>query len=314
MGFLDKAKKAAGKVSQQRQPAEDAPSAPASTDANRKVEDVLQLMQIPATFEIPADVFLPEDLKDVRFDVQVPSGYDTAQVTKFVTQARTSIRFLVELLKRRNEDVAKLATTIDRLQVDANNLRFENEIANGVSLIPTQDDADLENQLMEAQLTIRRLEDQVRSAPRVDPSGLSDQERLAYEALMDELSVERRKNMQLEDDVFHLKTRIAQMEDLQDDELDSAPPLPTPMSEDELRELGIPVAEEPVLPSVELPTPSRTFSATLPAVEETEFTSLLEDDESYPLPEWDNLGGFANVDVDEEPSLDALAQDYRDRQ
>lgn len=323
MGFLDRVKKVAESTSSSSGN-EAAASAVELTAHERKIEDVLEVLQIPATFEIPDDVFLPEDIKDVSFDVQVPHGFDEGQVTYFVGQARNSIRFFTQLLRKRNEDVAKLASVIDKLQVDANNLRFENEIAQGISVMPTVGDEDLETQLMEAKLKIVRLEEQLKtSAPASGlpvPAG-DTVPQAAYEKVSDELSIMRRKNEALEEEVYTLKSRLALLDDEADDEL--APlPTETPLSPEEYLKLGV-VLPEPQRNDYDggddfsLPDASvnRPFDPVLPLPVET-LTDELEDFNSLdPSPPFGGHDGnprtFSVYDDDNEESFEDLLRNIK---
>lgn len=272
------------------------PNVPDANHAEqRKIDDILDLLQIPPTFEIPGEVFLPEDLKQVHFDIQVPSGYDESQVKRFVLQASNSIKFFTELLKTRNEHIAKLATTIDRLQVDTNNLKFEREMANGISVMPTEGDAGVEAELMESKLQIRRLEDQLRNG--AGNNGLSDTERESYAALQDELSLANRRVRSLEDDVLQLKNHIAILEDAADDELAFNQPQPT-LTDEELLELGVPTSAladmNPKVPTNGLPDPT---ALPIPKNEEPRKlslpnTSTVESLDIYNLPTPDADYGF----------------------
>lgn len=127
------------------------------------VDDILEALRINPSVEVPDEVLLPDELKDIKFDIQVPRGYDEGQVTKFIAQVTLSINFLVDALRKRNEDVAKLASAVDKLQVDANNLRFDNEVNNGVSIMSAFDPEDAESKLVEAKLMIKSLKDQLKS-------------------------------------------------------------------------------------------------------------------------------------------------------
>lgn len=176
-----------------------------------KIKDVLEILEIPATFEIGQDTFLPEDISDVDFDYQTPHGYDIGQVGAFVEQARDSVANYVKLLKLRNEHIAKLATVVDRLQVDLNNQRFDAEIANGINIMPTQDDDDLNNQNMELRLLNMRLSEELKALKEAD--SLSTNERQAFEDLQDQLSIITRECEKLREDNYELKTKVSFMEE-----------------------------------------------------------------------------------------------------
>jgi hypothetical protein len=176
-----------------------------------KIKDVLEILEIPVTFEIGQDMFLPEDIEGIEFDYQTPHGYDMGQVGNFVEQARDSVVSYVKLLKLRNEHIAKLATVVDRLQVDLNNQRFDSEIANGINIMPTQDDDDLNNQNMELKLLNMRLREELEALKNGD--NLSTEERQAFEDLQDRLSIVTRENEDLKETVYGLKTRLSFIEE-----------------------------------------------------------------------------------------------------
>ena len=184
------------------------------------IKDVLEVLQIPATFEIDNDVFLPEDLVGIQFDLQVPQGYEMGQVDSFVSQVKTTVSKLVELLKLRNEHIAKLATTVDRLQVDAHNLRYEAEIANGINIMPTanHDELTLENERL--RILVQSLKEQNQSKD----DGLSSQERQKFESLQDEFSVLSIENQELHDEVYQLKSNLAALQERLEDP-DTLPPV-----------------------------------------------------------------------------------------
>lgn len=195
-----------------------------------RVEDVLSLLRIPATFEIGQDVLLPEDFKGIDFSIQMPSGYEIGEVNAFVAQMLHTVEKYVELLKLRNKHIAELATTVDRLQVDANNLKFSTEIANGINVMPTDDNESLENENMELRLAIRRLEDKVRSLENGTEQGLSNKERQAYERLTDRFSLLQREQSELKEENFNLINRLAVFEDSELD-IGAGDSLPTGFSD-----------------------------------------------------------------------------------
>lgn len=287
MGIIDKVKKVTEKKAEEPADADELVSVDAEealAARQRKIEDVLEILQIPATFEIPNDVFLPDDLRDVDFDHQVPYGYDLGQVTRFVGQARNSIRLYVNLLKERNEHIAKLATVVDKLQVDANNLRFEAEIANGISVMPSADDGDLEDQLMEARLEIRRLEDRLKKAEAA-PKGAGNGD--AYEKVMDQLSLAKREIADLKDENAHLRATLAHMEESMEDPADyGLTRSEKPLSESEYRDLGLegslPSFEQelayPVSEDFTRPAPAETTGKTLPRPGSRSLAFEIDDD------------------------------------
>lgn len=190
--------------------------------SDEKVKDVLELLNIPITFEIESDVFLPDDLKNVSFDIQVPQGYEIGEVNTFVSRTKISINRLVELLKQRNEHIAKLATMVDRLQVDVNNMKFQNEVANGINVMPTSssDNEDLENENIELRLAVKRLQEELDSADEqgtyVQSDELSNSQKEQFRNLQDELSLSHREIEDLKEEIYELKNQNAVLLDSQD--------------------------------------------------------------------------------------------------
>lgn len=179
------------------------------------IKDVLEVLGIKPTFDIEKDVFLPSDLEDHSFDLQAPYGYDQGQVNNFYAKTKVSVDRYVELLIQRNEDLAKIATVVDKLQVDLHNLRYENEIANGINIMPTNDVAT-ENELMDAKLRIRKLEDQIKRMKFENSDALTSNERTKFEGLQDEISILRRENNTLNEENYQLRNRVAVLEESAD--------------------------------------------------------------------------------------------------
>ena len=182
---------------------------------DRHVQDVLEVMDIPPTFAIETDVFLPEDIDQVVFDLQAPYGYEQGQVELFVRQARNSVKRYVDLLKIRNEHVAKLASTVDKLQVDANNLRHETEIASGINIMPSYDSDNMEAKYYEMKAENNRLKEQLNDMHF--GGGLTAQERNRYNDLQDQTSILRRENEELKDEIYNLKSQLALIQEEMDE-------------------------------------------------------------------------------------------------
>lgn len=188
------------------------------------VKDILEVLNIPITFEIESDVYLPEDLKDISFDLQVPQGYEIGEVNTFVSRVKVSINRLVDLLKQRNEHVAKLASMVDRLQVDVNNMKFQNEVANGINVMPTSssESEDVENENFELRLAVKRLQEELDSVYRENENSsasngeLSESQREQFDELQDELSIAQRENEELRDEIYDLKNQNAILIENQD--------------------------------------------------------------------------------------------------
>lgn len=235
---------------------------------SNQIQDVLEVLDIKPTFAIETDIFLPEDVEDAAaFDLQAPYGFEQGQVSTFVERTKVTVARYVTLLKQRNVDVAKLASVVDRLQVDLNNMKFQNEIANGINVMPTADSEDIERKYLEAKLKIKRLEDQIQNIEHGDD--LTNSERKAYEAIQDELSVLQVENDSIKEENYTLRTRLAYLEEdgSSDDEprqsrvpsfMESEPgdSLPEDLTE-ELPEVGDDEISNPT-PSTD-PTPESAF-------------------------------------------------------
>lgn len=181
-----------------------------------RIQDVLKLLDIPATFELDPIVFMPEDFDEIDFDIQVPQGYEIGQVNAFKDRSRKTVEILVNLLRLRNKHVAELATTIDRLQVDAENAKFDAQIANGISIAPTNDSIELENENAELRIINRRLEKEIEALRKGGTGGNSSREaELEQEnnRLSDHLSVTSRENEDLRQQVYDLKNTLALLEE-----------------------------------------------------------------------------------------------------
>jgi hypothetical protein len=172
-----------------------------------RIQDVLELLDIPPTFEVSNVVLLPEDFDGIDFQIQIPEGYEPSEVEAFKDRARKSTKELVDLLKLRNKHVAQLASTIDRLQVDANNLKFDAEVANGINIMPTDSIADLENELMELRLLTRQLQDENN---RLSKGGSAEgYEQVVDSQMSDQVSLLTRENDELREEIYALKNQLA---------------------------------------------------------------------------------------------------------
>lgn len=232
----------------------------------QKVADVLEVLRIPATFIISSDMLIPEDFHDIDFDLQMPQGYDIGQVEFFVERSESSVKEYMKLLESRNGHIARLATTIDRLQVDLQNLKYDNQIATGIGIMPTSDNDELERENIELRLRIKKLDDEIKAKTAVP--ALTSKERDLYETLRDQYSMLQRENADLEEQVLTLKTRLAQIDEEKDDE----PWIPdlSALDHDENHGDEFPAIELPTtLPDSPLP-PSLDVSESLPVELPTE--------------------------------------------
>lgn len=284
-----------------------------------KIQDVLEVLQIPATFAIESDVFLPEDLEDIVFDLQAPFGFEQGQVTTFMERTKVSVKRYVELLRMRNEHVAKLASVVDRLQVDANNLRFQNEISNGINVMPTTDSEDLENQLLEAKLKIKRLEDQIRTIEHGDD--LSSEERKTFEDLQDNFSILKRENEDLKEEVYTLKTQVAYYEEEADSGSNSQPASKAPDREEEEKPFDLNAVESFDLPEITEPVVDHGISRKPSA--SSAFYVDEEDDAAFEASAIELIGDdyrttnasnmLRDEDEDDDDALDALMREWNQK-
>lgn len=176
-----------------------------------KIKDVLEILRIPSTYIIPNDVLMPEDFKDVEFDLQVPQGYDIGQVEFFIERAEGTVKEYLKLLEQRNDHIAILATTVDRLQVDLENVKFDAQIAAGIGIMPTSDNQELEQDNIELRLQVKRLEDALKAKSEVPD--LTSRERELYENLRNEFSILKRENEEYRQENSDLRMTIAKMEE-----------------------------------------------------------------------------------------------------
>lgn len=157
---------------------------------NNKIQDVLKVLRIPADIIIEEEYFLPDDIKEIEFDTQAPYGYEMSQVNAFVENTKKTVEEYVRLITERNKHVAQLATVVDRLQIDLHNMKYESLSANGINVMTGNTSEDLENELMEARLEIKRLESKINNTS----DNLTSTERKQYETIQDNLALLRREN------------------------------------------------------------------------------------------------------------------------
>lgn len=273
---------------------------PVPTIDEGKVQDILEILQIPATFEIDNDIYMPEDLKNIGFDIQVPQGYDIGQIDTFVSRVSVTVDKYVKLLSDRNEHVAKLATVVDRLQVDLSNVKLQSEIANGINIMTTNDDEDYEQENMELKLIIKRLEEQLQNH---DNDVLSSEERDTFDKLQDELSVKERELKDREDEIYELKNQLALREEEGDDYVDTTLSDDSGAAfvfEDDEDELSTPFMEP-----AETPLPESPYGSEDELYYEDEYdNNSVSSGHNNEYVENDELPDFGTDDSDELPNFD----------
>ena len=121
--------------------------------------DVLELLGVPDDYEVPDDVLLVGDLDRVRFDITEPSGYSTKMVDAFFETVYASLVWYRDALKKRNRDVAKLATQLDKSATDLHNAKINAEMSDGLTVVTGQE-STAEQELQELQLAMIKLRDE----------------------------------------------------------------------------------------------------------------------------------------------------------
>ena len=121
--------------------------------------DVLELLGVPDDYEVPDDVLLVGDLDRVRFDITEPSGYSVKMVDAFFETVYDSLVWYRDTLKKRNRDVAKLATQLDKSATDLHNAKINAEMSDGLTVVTGQE-STAEQELQELQLAMIKLRDE----------------------------------------------------------------------------------------------------------------------------------------------------------
>lgn len=166
-------------------------------------QDILKLLNIEASTPLPDDILLPAQIRDVQFRVSTPEGYLFGDVEEFHAEVQRTINFLINALEDRDRDVVRLAQENDRMMVDIQNRRYENEFLTTQTSAATMDGAveeslrikirDLETEKMDLAQQITDLQSQLVAARSnavaavgiADGAALSDEDREAYLALQD---------------------------------------------------------------------------------------------------------------------------------
>lgn len=268
------------------------------------IQDVLDVLKIPATFTIREDILMPDDFDNIEFDIQVPQGYDIGQVQFFQERAEATVKEYLRLLELRNEHIAKLATTVDRLQVDANNLKYDNQIAAGIGIIPTSDSVDIENENMELKLQLQKLKDAQKTT-------INSDERKVYEDMRNQLSLLTRENEDLKEKNYELRTILAQYDE-SGDEMVTAPSLETDHDSAE-------IIFQTMDDDDELPQMNASGSYELPDLGDSAMPGFTDPDEvakamqptnsSFEMPE-DDVADFLNTLTPESSDSDISASSF----
>lgn len=190
-------------------------SQPDHKDTMQNLKDALEILDIPESYSIPESHYMPNDLEDIKFSKSIPEGFDMVEVEKFYNNVVRSIGHYVHLLKERNQHVVIMGQEILKLEDTINELRHDREIdqAQGIHVIPTQDDMQLEQQLVDARLEIKSLRSQLAAYDGAESMKLSDEEREKYNELQDDYSKVQRENDVLSSENREMKGRIRLLEE-----------------------------------------------------------------------------------------------------
>lgn len=133
--FMDKVIPRGGKSHEAHQPHE-------SDEFENKTGsgiDILARLNISPTTELMPDVLTPGKAKKVRFHTSTPRGFSFPQVEEFYGDVITALDFYVAALERRDQDVHRLATEIDKYIVDLQNAKYQLEVFEGAGGKPLTD-------------------------------------------------------------------------------------------------------------------------------------------------------------------------------
>lgn len=180
-------------------------------------KEILQSERVKETFTIDDDIlFVDEELANQKFSEQAPIGYDIGEVDFFLSKVQKSIGVYVNLLRKRNEDVLKLATRISDLSVEINNLRFNAEMANGINIMTGGGEEDvLAVQLDEAKVEISNLKQELKKARELSSnySGVESGEDSVNVDLRNELAAEKLQREKLQNEVKDLRATLMSIEE-----------------------------------------------------------------------------------------------------
>lgn len=161
-------------------------------ELNSAQNDVLEQFRIPAHTELEEDILTPSKLSKVQFNESTPRGFSFKQVEAYHTSVTKSVKRYIDLLERRDKDVHKLATEVDKYRTDVQNVRFQLELLQGSGQALVNEDGEYlkESDFSADQLKVVELE-----------NDLANKE--------DELRFLRKRNAELERDLKQASTQPA---------------------------------------------------------------------------------------------------------
>lgn len=182
---------------------------PVNTGSLSVQEDVLNILGIPASYSVPDRILLPGDLAKVKFSKE-PNGAAVDEVAAFYDAVTESIDFYIDLLNKRNADVAKLADHCMKLQDEIHDKELESEIqrTSGLNIIAG---GDSNSELMNAKLKIRKLKAE-NEALRQQSSSTEATDKIKelqkrYDEVQDQLAMEQYSNKQLRSQLADMQTK-----------------------------------------------------------------------------------------------------------
>lgn len=187
--------------------------------------DILEVLNIQETFSIGQEYFIPADLDAVSrqgFSLESPLGFERKEVQRFFNKVSQTIQYYTRLLEQRNRDVMTLSAEIDKRDDLLEKNRYDQEIAQGISVMPTVDDTQTENELFESRLEIQRLRKELdkaqkqlkgKAADTPLPDLLSEDERAQHNALQDDYRKLLRERDAAVGEVRELRIKVAKYEE-----------------------------------------------------------------------------------------------------
>lgn len=104
---------------------------PVDEEYTQTEQDVLEQFRIPQSIEIPEDVMTTAEVEKIRFPKSKPIGLHPQSVEEFHRQTKASIKFYLAKLEKRDRDVHKLATEVDKYKTDFMNTKYQLELFQG---------------------------------------------------------------------------------------------------------------------------------------------------------------------------------------
>lgn len=109
-------------------------------DMDERIEQangILEEFNIDLEVRVKEDVYTPEKVSNVLFNVSKPTGYKTDEVEKFVDDTEYSIAYYIEYIEDKNDDIHKLANEINQLRTQIENHRAQIALhrARGVAVV-----------------------------------------------------------------------------------------------------------------------------------------------------------------------------------